>query len=55
MQADGRPRQIPVRDGVKRPDDLKPFTDLRAMDVDFASVAARMPATARHLMDIFGL
>jgi len=55
MLAFGRPRQVPVRDDVNRPDDLKPFADLRAMDVDFSSVAARMPATARRLTDIFGL
>jgi iron(III) transport system substrate-binding protein len=50
-----RGHHIPVRPGVKRPDALKPFDALKAMEVDYRQVAARLPETARRVEEIFSL
>ena len=48
-----RARQVPVRQTVPRPDDLSRLAGLRAMDVDYGRVAARMGDTARRMEEIF--
>ena len=54
MLASARCRQLPVRSDVERPGDLDIFSDLKAMEVDYARVAARMEETSRRMDDIFG-
>jgi iron(III) transport system substrate-binding protein len=53
MQAFGESRQWPTRGAVSRPAELAAFAGLRALDVDYSRVAARMPDTARRVERIF--
>ena len=53
MLAFERARQIPVRDEILRPEELKRFVGIKSMDVDYAKVAARMPDAARRVEQIF--
>jgi len=53
MLAFERARQIPVRDDIPRPDELKRLTGIKSMAVDYGNVAARMPDTALRVEEIF--
>ena len=48
-----RARQIPVRDDVNRPQELKPLAGLRALEVDYPQVAQRMSETEKRIEAIF--
>ena len=53
LLAFSRARQLPVRAGVPRPQELEPLTSLRAMDVEYGRVARRMPESVRRLEEFF--
>jgi len=52
LLARSRARQLPVRVSVPRPDELKTYADLKAMDVSYREVAERMESTARRVEEI---
>jgi len=45
--------QMPLRQGVKCPDDIPDFYSIRLMDVDFEKVADNMEESIKHMKDIF--
>jgi len=49
----GPARQLPVRARVPRPDDLEALSHLRAMQVDYRRVAARLTEVAHRMEKIF--
>jgi iron(III) transport system substrate-binding protein len=48
-----RSAQIPVREGVKKPDNVLSLSEIKAMQVDFEAVADQMEATGTFLQDLF--
>ena len=48
-----RARQIPVRIAAQRPHDLERFNGIRALEVDYNRVAARMREVSRRMEEIF--
>jgi iron(III) transport system substrate-binding protein len=45
--------QIPVRDGVAKPGTIPDFSSIKAMEVDYYQVAARMEEAARYCQKLF--
>lgn len=48
-----RSAQIPVRKGVKKPDNVRSLSEIKAMEVDFEAVADQMETTGAYLQDLF--
>ncbi len=45
--------QIPVRDNVRKPENIPSFNAVRAMNADYEKIADKMEETARYLQDVF--
>ena len=45
--------QIPVRDDVERPPQVPPYAGIKAMQVDYADIAANLDRAARFSRDLF--
>jgi iron(III) transport system substrate-binding protein len=45
--------QMPLRKGVKTPEGLPAFDDIKAMEVDFVKVSQRMKSTGEYLEELF--
>ena len=45
--------QIPVRDNVRKPEEVQSFDSVKAMDIDYENIADRMEDTALYLQKVF--
>ncbi len=55
MLAFSKARQMPLRKGVKRPDDVPEYDSFNAIDVDYNEVASLMPEVSAFCQTVFGV